>query len=74
MSASLTPRELQVLRLAARDEPNKRIASRLGISIKTVECYMNRVMQKTGAHTRCKLAHYALHFGYVRNLFEGVEG
>jgi FixJ family two-component response regulator len=48
LMATLTPREREVCRLAARGMPNNAIASQLGISLKTVKVHRGRVMQKTG--------------------------
>ncbi len=47
--ARLSPRERDVMELVIDGHPNKIIASRLGISPRTVEIYRARVMQKTGA-------------------------
>lgn len=47
--ATLSPRELQVLRLVVCGEPNKSVAANLAISEKTVEKHRARIMQKTGA-------------------------
>jgi two-component system response regulator DesR len=48
----LTPRELDVLRLAARGEPAFDIADRLYLSVGTVHNYMSRIIGKTGARNR----------------------
>ena len=45
----LSEREVQVLRLLASGYLNKQIASELGVGLRTVETYRNRVMQKIGA-------------------------
>ncbi len=49
--ASLTPREREVLDLVASGEPNKQIAQRLGISLRTVEVHRHNLMEKLNAHT-----------------------
>lgn len=46
---NLTPREHQVMELVVKDNPNKVIASELGVSIKTVEFHRARVMEKMHA-------------------------
>jgi two-component system response regulator DesR len=48
----LTPREVDVLRLAAQGEPAAGIAERLYLSVGTVHNYMSRVIGKTGARNR----------------------
>lgn len=45
----LSEREVQVLKLLASGYLNKQIASELGVGLRTVETYRNRVMQKIGA-------------------------
>jgi FixJ family two-component response regulator len=47
--SGLTPRERDVLDGILAGLPNKRIASKLDISIKTVEQHRARAMQKLGA-------------------------
>ncbi|MCX4728101.1 response regulator transcription factor [Streptomyces sp. NBC_01306] len=46
---SLTDRELQILGLVADGLPSKSIASRLGISVKTVDVHRTRIREKAGA-------------------------
>lgn len=47
--ASLTEREREVMNLAVQGASNKVIASRLGISHRTVEVHKSNIMHKTGA-------------------------
>lgn len=47
--ASLTPRELQVLRLVTLGESNKAIAGKIGVSQRTVEIHRAHLMEKMGA-------------------------
>jgi len=56
----LTPRELEVLALIARGQPNKEIAFTLGVSIKTVEKHRQSVMDKLGIHDIAGLTRYAV--------------
>ncbi len=65
---SLSPRELEVLRLLAEGARNDDIASRLGISIGTVKTHVNNVFAKTGARLRRDAIAYAA----ARGLLEGI--
>lgn len=57
---SLRERELEVLSLLARGYGNKEIGEKLFISVKTVESYRSKIMNKLGLHTRAELVEYAL--------------
>jgi FixJ family two-component response regulator len=52
---TLTPREAEVLGLLAEGQPSKIIASRLGISVRTVEHHRGRIMEKLGAPSTARL-------------------
>jgi len=56
----LSGRELDVLKLLAAGNGNKEVASALGISVKTVEIYRWRLMQKINAPSVIHLVHYAI--------------
>lgn len=56
---SLTPRELEVLRLLARGYTYREIAERLVISIKTVETHASNVLRKTQQSNRNALTRWA---------------
>jgi HD-GYP domain-containing protein (c-di-GMP phosphodiesterase class II) len=58
---ALSDRELEVLRLVARQLSNKQIARELGISDKTVEHHVSHIFDKTGVKTRTGAALYATH-------------
>jgi len=47
-----SPRELQILELAARGLRNRAIADELGISIRTVEGHLNSIFTKLGVSSR----------------------
>ncbi|HRK77521.1 MAG TPA: response regulator transcription factor [Thiobacillus sp.] len=49
--STLTPREQEVLDLLRHGKPNKIIAYKLGLSVRTVEGYRARIMEKMGAHS-----------------------
>ncbi len=57
---SLRERELEVLSLIARGYGNKEIGEKLFISVKTVESYRAKIMNKLGLRTRAELVEYAL--------------
>jgi len=52
----LTPRELDVARLAARGLPSRQLADRLGISVRTVDNHLGSVYGKLGIGGRVDLA------------------
>jgi NarL family two-component system response regulator LiaR len=53
---TLSEKELEVLRLVSRGEPNKRIARAMGVSENTVKTYLRRAYRKLGCHTRSAAA------------------
>ena len=57
----LSEREIEVLRLLARQNSNKQIGRDLGISPKTVEHHVSHIFDKTGCSTRTGAALYATH-------------
>ncbi len=59
----LSRREEEVLRLLVRGYLGKEIASRLGISAKTVETYRLRICSKLGLSGRAELLKYAVKHG-----------
>ena len=58
---TLTPRELDVLRLIARGYTNNQIAKELSISARTVEGHRANIMGKLELHSRVELVEYAEH-------------
>jgi len=56
----LTQREIQVLKMAANGIPNKDIAEKLFISIKTVDAHKNHIMQKLKLKNTAELVLYAV--------------
>jgi DNA-binding NarL/FixJ family response regulator len=60
---SLTPREIDVLRLVAGGETNSAVAHRLGISVHTVERHLANLYPKIGARGRTDAVAYALRRG-----------
>jgi DNA-binding NarL/FixJ family response regulator len=61
----LAPRERQVLQLVAEGHTSKAIAVKLGLSVKTVESYRARVMEKVGVHETAGLVRYAIRNGVI---------
>jgi DNA-binding NarL/FixJ family response regulator len=56
---ALADRELEVFRLVGAGVKTTEIASRLHLSVKTVETYRDRIRQKLGLSDGARLAHYA---------------
>lgn len=62
--AKLTGREREVMALAVEGYSNKVIASRLGISYRTVEVHKSKITHKTGAKNLLDLARIAREGGF----------
>jgi len=62
----LSEREAEVVRLLAAGHSNKEIALRLDLSVKTVETYKARSLEKLGLHSRADLVRYALQRGWLQ--------
>jgi two-component system, NarL family, response regulator NreC len=65
--AALSHREAEVLRLIASGYSNKEIATRLSLSVKTVEAHKANAMRKLGLNGRIDIVKYALLQGWLRN-------
>jgi two-component system response regulator NreC len=61
----LSDRELEVLRLIALGHTNSEIASKLYLSVRTVESHRAHIQQKTRRSSRAELVRYALEHGLV---------
>lgn len=61
----LSEREREVLSLVAQGYTNQQIADHLFLSVKTVETYKSRIMEKLGLHNRVELVRYALQRGLL---------
>jgi two-component system response regulator NreC len=61
----LTEREVEVLRLVALGHTNQEIADSLYLSVKTVESYKGRLMEKLGLRGRAALVRYAVEAGLL---------
>jgi len=67
MTAALTDRETEVLRLISWGHSNKEIASRLYLSVKTVEAHKANGMKKLGISSRIDIVRYAVLQGWLDN-------
>ena len=61
--ASLTPREMEVLRLVTRGKANKVVGAELGVSQRTVEIHRAHVMEKMRAGSLAELVRMVLDAG-----------
>jgi len=61
----LSEREAVVLRLIAQGYSNKEIAFQLDLSVKTVETYKARALEKLGIGSRVEIVRYALDHGWL---------
>jgi DNA-binding NarL/FixJ family response regulator len=59
----LTSREREILQLIAEGQTTKEIASRLGLSVKTVESHRINLMRKLDIHETATLVRYAIRRG-----------
>jgi DNA-binding NarL/FixJ family response regulator len=65
VSTSLSDREAEVLRLIALGHSNKEISALLDLSVKTVETYKQRLMEKLELDSRVDIVRYALQQGWL---------
>jgi DNA-binding NarL/FixJ family response regulator len=61
----LTERERQIYQLLAEGNSNKEVASRLGVSLHTVETHRTRIMDKLDVHNAAELVLSAVRRGLV---------
>ncbi len=61
----LSEREQQVIRRVAMGFTNREIAGQLHLSVKTVETYRARAMEKLGLQSRAQLVEYAMRRGLL---------
>lgn len=64
---ALSERESQVLRLVALGYTTQQIAEQLFLSVRTVETYKVRTMEKLGLRGRAALVRYAMEHGLLEN-------
>jgi DNA-binding NarL/FixJ family response regulator len=63
---ALTPRQREILQLAAEGHSSKEIAARLGLSYRTVESHRAQLMERLGVHDLAGLVRFAVRVGLVR--------
>jgi DNA-binding NarL/FixJ family response regulator len=63
---TLSERESEIFKLIALGHRNSEIADMLYLSVKTVETYKSRLMQKLGSSTRSALVRLALELGVLK--------
>lgn len=63
----LSEREIQVVTLIARGLSAKEISKQLTISVKTVETYKARALEKLKVHNRAELVRYAFDHGWLND-------
>lgn len=61
----LSPREREVLTLIAEGLTNREIATRLVLSLSTVQTHYSHILEKLGLHNRAELIKYALRHGLI---------
>lgn len=69
----LSPREQEILQLAAKGLTNREIAQRLQISPNTVKVHLSNIFEKTGSASRTEAALYGMEQGIVRVDLPGGE-
>ena len=65
LEIKLTSRQREVLQLIAEGHPNREIASRLNISVKTVENHRANIMKSLDLHSTADLTQYAIRKGII---------
>ncbi|MFN2614050.1 MAG: HD domain-containing phosphohydrolase [Actinomycetota bacterium] len=70
--ASLTPREIEVLTLAARGGTTRAVARALGIAPKTAGNHLERIYTKIGVSTRAEATMFAMRHGLLSS-WESAE-
>jgi DNA-binding NarL/FixJ family response regulator len=58
--SSLTPREREVVKMIAEGNSAKKIAGKLGLSVKTIEAHRFNLMRKLDIHNKAQLVTYAI--------------
>ena len=69
----LTPREREIVQLLAEGNSSKQVASRLSLSVKTVETHRTNIMRKLKLHSVSELVLYAIKNGSVQESVRGPD-
>lgn len=67
LGTDLSKREVEVVQRVAQGYSNKDIAAQLNLSVKTVETYRARAMEKLGLENRAALVRYVLERGWLHS-------
>jgi DNA-binding NarL/FixJ family response regulator len=62
---TLTPRELEILRLVADGMSNQEIAGRLYLSVHTVKNHVHKILETLGVHSRWAAVQHAIERGWL---------
>lgn len=62
---SLTPRELEILRLVADGLSNLQIAKQLFLSVHTVKNHVHKILETLGVHSRWEAVRHAVRKGWI---------
>jgi DNA-binding NarL/FixJ family response regulator len=65
MPEGLTEREMDVLRATAQGYANKAIATKLGISVQTVQVHLRNIFGKMGVSSRSEAVACAIQYGWI---------
>ena len=65
LGGSLTPREVEVLRLVVRGQTNQQISRTLSISVSTVKRHIRHISAKLGVSDRVQIAVRAIELGLL---------
>ena len=65
MKTSLTEREIQILKLVLEEFSSETIASKLNLSIRTIETHRKNIMRKTGCKSLIGIFKLAVKAGLV---------
>jgi DNA-binding NarL/FixJ family response regulator len=64
-AATLSERELEVLRMVADGQTNRAVGERLGVSALTVKSHLARIARKLGSGDRAEMVATAIRCGYI---------
>jgi len=64
---ALTPRQREVLALVAQGKPDREIATRLVIALRTVGNHIHAIFGKLGVHNRTEATRLALENGLLKD-------